>query len=487
MPPRPKLPSEDSYQHPYGVALNECLKDKQVKALDQFMGKRPGWTRSRTSGKYFSGLQELEKILGWPKWSDEDRRRIRAGYETSLRLRDQPGGQWRFDVIGIGALNYDHILTAEGYRQWALRRGASTELVDLRDDAETVVHSEAEIIDDLADIEDFVAHSYGGSAFNTIRLLATRSIGARVDFVGISGLPPKLSVVADGAPVEPLDPDGRPLERHLERLKDLAVPCVFVDPVDEVGGRCNSRIVPDGERGERRMCTWQGANEHLGAYVRANRAALASHLASSQWVHVSSLIDVDSAREVVSLLSDVTGRLPVRISFDPGELWCRTERPYVRELLALTSLLFVNAKELGQLVTNYCGFVPQVHTTEERAQEVLSLLQAESSVVVVKQQGQCLVASNRNGQVTTDEVALREPLSNVEDDTGAGDAFAAGYLSSLFESGLSRRAGALLGMQLAKAKVSVTGPPPEAEIKDLINNLRLVADHPLPDDSSTGR
>ncbi len=134
------------------------------------------------------------------------------------------------------------------------------------------------------------------------------------------------------------------------------------------------------------------------------------YAATAQCVHLSSLIG-DAAFEsqcrfALALPKDVV------LSFAPGAFYARRGLRELKSVLQRTSVLFVTQKELAELAGT--------ENLESAAQQVWALGVAVT-VVTLGEQGSW-VGSKGKGQFAP------SPQAHVMDTTGAGDAFAAGFL-----------------------------------------------------------
>src|SRR5206468_967530 len=100
-------------------------------------------------------------------------------------------------------------------------------------------------------------------------------------------------------------------------------------------------------------------------------------LSNARMVHVTSLLDPDSAGVLADLLGYVAGRHPgLCVSFDPGHVWANggdgvgTEA--VGRLLSLTSLLFLSEGELAAAARTYAGVMDDAVPERDLAEALLN-------------------------------------------------------------------------------------------------------------------
>lgn len=235
------------------------------------------------------------------------------------------------------------------------------------------------------DSESIVEESFeapGGSAANTIYALAHWGMSA--GFIG---------AVGD-------DEEGRQILSEFERVG------VDTQRIRILQGQRTGRVVGVVDRkGHRALYVQPAAN----LWLRLTEDDV-NYASIAQCVHLSSLIG-DAAFEsqcrfALALPKDVV------LSFAPGALYARRGLRELKSLLQRTTLLFITREELSELAGT--------ENLESAAQQLWALGVAVT-VVTLGEQGSW-VGSKGKGQFAP------SPQAHVMDTTGAGDAFAAGFL-----------------------------------------------------------
>ena len=274
------------------------------------------------------------------------------------------------EVAWLGALNIDHI-----YR---------VELI--LDDAETVV-SEAQSFP-------------GGSAANTIYGLA--NLGVETGFIG---------VVGD-------DADGKTL------LQDFQKAGVDTSQIRvKSGAKTGSVLCLSDKQGKRSLYVVPGANNLL-----AMDDLDSSYINQAKILHLSSFVDDRQFKLSLELM----GRLSTRLSFTPGAIYAPKGLKTLAPILNKTHILFVNQDEIQQL------------TGEDIIAGAESCLKQGCQIIVVTlgkgmtlkpdkeiSNAICYIRDAKN------EYAVETNRANTIDEvdaTGAGDAFATGFLYGLLNS-----------------------------------------------------
>jgi sugar/nucleoside kinase (ribokinase family) len=253
----------------------------------------------------------------------------------------------------------------------------------------------------------------GGSAANTAAWLA--AAGADVTFVGRAG-------------------DDEPGRAAAEELRAIGVDRrVALDP-DRSTGACLVLIDPGGER---TMAPDAGANDGLAAEDLADDL-----LAEAAHLHVAGYALLrEGSRAAARSAIERASRAGVTVSVDPSS--SALLDPGFLDLADGAGLLLPNASEAHAL-TGYSDPEAAARALAERFGEVV-------------------VTLGPGGALWTDGDALLRAaavaVDEVEDTTGAGDAFAAGFLSERVAGGSTAEALAA-GCRLAARAVSRPGARP---------------------------
>jgi len=265
-------------------------------------------------------------------------------------------------VVGLGALNIDHIYKVER----------------ILDDGEAVVNQ---------------AKSFpGGSAANTIYGLA--KLGVSTGFCG---------VVGD-------DDEGKVL------LQDFQTVGVDIGRIRvNQGAKTGSVLCLSDRQDKRSLYVLPGANNSL----TIDDLDL-SYINQARVLHLSSFADDRQFKVLLELIARLDSA--VKLSFAPGALYAIKGFQALAPILGRTYLLFINYNEIRQL-------------TEE---DIISgaescLRQGCQKVVVTLGKGGRLRKTTAVGYIrdAENEYIIESKPGYRKDTTGAGDAFAAGFLYGL--------------------------------------------------------
>ncbi len=271
------------------------------------------------------------------------------------------------EVVGIGAMNMDQLYRVERI-----------------------------LVDGEAAVEGFSLYP-GGSAANTIYGLA--KLGVRTGFAG---------AVGD-------DEMGRML------VEDLAKAGVDVSQIKvKKGAKTGSALCLSDNQGRRSLYVMPGANSSLEA-----EDIDLEYINQAKIVHLSSLVDESQFELQKQVIAQINPS--VKVSFAPGSIYTAKGMPKLAPLLNKTYLLFVNRSEMKQL-TGEDFAAGAKKCLEQGCHIVVTTLGNAKTKLATKADRAALVAhilSSEGEYLIESRVKPAEPIA---DTTGAGDAFAAGFL-----------------------------------------------------------
>ncbi len=333
------------------------------------------------------------------------------------------------DIVGIGAVNLDYIIDPRTPDDRALpaltaeTRGAVDNALAAFD-----YGSERAIGDDDADrLLAALAPLQprpgpGGSALNTMASIAAMRSGTSVGYVGVCGT------------------GGGQGFSFQQWLVELAIDTAHLAMDPGPPGICMSYT----ERGRRSLLTTQGANRSIMDHLEANAESLIDHLRGAAVVLATSfadLTDVTPLAEILEAVAATPGDRP-RLCCDPGALWSNEPLPTGTErVVGACDVLLVNAEE-------FRAWAPRLAEHDPTTRPTVIRKRADRIDVFSGHDHRAPSRTHHNDRVLSD--------AEVVDDTGAGDAFAAGYLLAL-ATALSDDDGIELGFRLAGEKLRWRG------------------------------
>ena len=248
--------------------------------------------------------------------------------------------------------------------------------IDFLYKVDEILPSEGEIF-----IKEF-SMSFGGSAANTI--VGLSRLGKKVGMVGCVGN----------------DREGK------EMLEDFKKERVDISEIDITNHRTGYALCFIDRDGKRAIYVYAGANDKVKLEKKIG------YLNKAKFVHFSSFIGKYPFNEQKKLIN----RLKVKLSFSPGSIYARKGLDSILPIIQRSYVVFLNREEIKRLTGK--GYV-------EGAKKMLEL--GASIVAVTLGREGCYIAS-KQGCFRVEGFS-----ADVVDTTGAGDAFAAGFLYGLLE------------------------------------------------------
>jgi sugar/nucleoside kinase (ribokinase family) len=328
----------------------------------------------------------------------------------------------RYDVLGIGNAIVDVIARAE--EDFLLAQGMRKGGMMLINEARA--HA-------IYDAMGPAVETSGGSAANTIVGLA--SLGARAAFIG---------KIKD-------DQLGRAYRHDIRAAGvNFATKPAVTGPST---GRCYVLVTPDGER---TMNTYLGAAQDLGpADIDADA------IAASAIVYLEGYLwDPQNAKEAFLKTAKVAHDAGRKVALTLSDAFCvdRWRDEFLQLMRSRTvDLIFANEAELHSLYQS------------SDFDAAIAALRADIDVAVVTRSEKGCLVTGPDGV----EAVPAFPVDRVVDTTGAGDLFAAGFLSGLARGADDRTCGRL-GALAAAEVIQHIGARPEASLKDLARENGLL-------------
>ncbi len=328
----------------------------------------------------------------------------------------------RFDVIGIGNAIVDIIARAE--EDFLLKQGMNKGGMALIDEPRAQA---------IYDAMGPAVEMSGGSAANTV--VGVSSLGSRSAFIG---------KVKD-------DSLGRAFAHDIR-----AAGVAYATPAAAGGAstaRCYVLVTPDGER---TMNTYLGAAQALGpADIDADMIAASAviYLEGYLW-------DPKDAKDAFVKAAEIAHRAERTVALTLSDAFCvdRWRAEFLHLMRSRTvDMIFANEAELHSL-----------YQTADFNTAVAALRADIGAAVITRSEKGCLVIG-REGT----EAVQAFPVEQVVDTTGAGDLFAAGFLSGLARGADDRTCGRL-GALAAAEVIQHLGARPERSLRDLARENGLI-------------
>lgn len=351
------------------------------------------------------------------------------------------------DIIGIGSLNLDYTLTTEKLE--ALPAAVHKELMaKIERGAERFAAEAAikEIIEFLGN--DYFRITLGGSAFNTCSAMAALASGLEVGCIGVAGSH------KSGAP------------DFIDSMNALGIDHRYVNLRE---GKDSGLCLSLNHDGIRSFLFAPGSNNDMATYLKDNYQTILEYVAKARLVQITQFADERIAVLLMQLLLDARIRNPLlKISCDPGYCWLENITPAVRNIIRTSDYLFLNTIEFNKLVSR-----KDINTDLAKAKVILTN-GGEQSTLIVKAETEIKIYQLENKEII-EQVFPIDVLSNEEivDATGAGDVFAAGFLTIILMHGDSVVTAAVeLGMRFMRAKLLLSPEKLYPELADIFKQYK---------------
>jgi sugar/nucleoside kinase (ribokinase family) len=336
------------------------------------------------------------------------------------------------DVVGIGALNFDYVIPDARNPEQGTVPGveAGAEVLDF------------EPLELQERIRDYcVQHPgyrlrFGGSAYLAIKTIESLPLNVSTGFVGITGTPQQLEHRLGW---------NTDLDRELTHLRSQE--WVF----RSLGHPGRALICLHG--GKRQWIgIAPGANEELWKRISEREAEgkdFTEYLASARWVHLTSLRDFSQFLQICERLREAKRRnRHLRVSIDPGHEYTTKHALGLLEAFKVADFVFLNQNEFSNLMGD------KRFPIQSRLKRLHGLVPEGAQVLVVKYKRRHeLLQVYRDGFVPYRY--WHRLVWRPEDDTGAGDVFAGGFIAGMLTPQLlgQQPAPILLGAKLAATKL----------------------------------
>ena len=272
------------------------------------------------------------------------------------------------ELIGLGALNIDHIYKVER----------------ILEDGEAVVEESGAFP--------------GGSSANTIYGLT--KLGIRTGFAG---------VVGD-------DVEGKLL---IQDFKNVGVDTSQI--IIKKGEQTGSVLCLSDKLGKRSIYVTPGANNLL-----TTKDINLTYIEQARILHISSLAGNRQFQLLLDLASELTPS--VRVSFSPGEIYAKKGLDVLAPILGKTYVLFVNQSEVQGLTGRDFRAGAEICLDHGCQIVVVTLGEGKRLTNDKRADALCYIRDVCNEYIIKSADRTKVPIV---DTTGAGDAFAAGFLYGL--------------------------------------------------------
>lgn len=318
------------------------------------------------------------------------------------------------DIIGIGAINFDYIFFCKEseYKNRMLPEFGQEYLNSTRE----------AIYEDINKLMYTTEHTNQlcGSAYFALKTAHAISPELKMSYVGVCGKPTKRELDAGFS---------SDVEEEFTFLHNTD--WLFYDEGEP--GIALVRLL----KGTRNWIDINtGVNSKLQEYIENKEKqegdnAFVEYLSRSKWIHISSLSDFDQFQFLVQKVRKAKEINPLlRVSVDPGFEYTKDHKLGLRDVFSIADYVFLNKNELENLIGDNS-------LSKENKYKVLASIfnnykLSNTQVIIIKSKSKHTLASFKGGKLIISNFWHRKMRENkIRNDTGAGDAFAGGFIASM--------------------------------------------------------
>ncbi len=320
------------------------------------------------------------------------------------------------DVIGIGAINFDFIFSSSKADDFT---GAKNRY----DDGEEIFVKEHVFQDELIKVQkhsELIQTQVGGSALLAIRTLKAMCSNLHTSYVGVYGNVPDFAI-------------GKNLPQNNEQLNEFF--SSFIDDstwmFKEEKTFTGCALVKLHKRKRQFINIFTGANDSLSNHIDVNgEARFIDFLAAAKWIHVTSLKSVFQFKNIMYYIKQAKILNPhLKVSIDPGYDYTKNHWKTLKEILHIADFVFLSKSELSNISQNL-GLSRKAKVLD--LGEELIKCKANPQVIIVKETSHSVLLNLINNKPFI-RTYYHKKLSNLNilNDTGAGDAFAGGFIAAM--------------------------------------------------------
>lgn len=320
------------------------------------------------------------------------------------------------DVIGIGAINFDFIFSGKKADVNDKKKS------DFDDGEENFVenHIFKENLSKIEKHSELIQSQVGGSAMLAIRTLKSMCPQLQTAYVGAYGNIPEYSKGKNFPNTE----DS--LKKFFSLFIDDAT-WLFNDNENTVG----CALVKLYRRQRQFINILTGANNSLlNCIQKKGEYEFINFLSSAKWIHITSLKDTSQFISIMEYVHQAKIKNPhLKISFDPGYDYTKNHWTTLKKFLPLVDFLFLSKSEASNISKNQ-GLSIKAKALE--LGEELKECGANPQVIIIKNTtSSVLINLIGNKPFVRTYYHQKLAYTKILNDTGAGDAFAGGFIAAM--------------------------------------------------------
>ncbi len=316
------------------------------------------------------------------------------------------------DIIGIGAINLDLIF--------------SSKKSDIRDKKASFDNGEESFVKkhvfderelNTKSYSEFLQAQVGGSALLAVRTVKSMCSQLTTAYVGVYGNIPS-SIKKTDLPQTPEE-----LKETLDSFIDDDS-WLFFDEKQDTG----CALVKMHKNQRQFINILPGANNSLYSNITEKGVeSFIAFLASAKWIHMTSLKDVFQFKQIANCVKEAKAKNPsLTVSIDPGYDYTKNHWKTLKEILPIADFVFLSSSELANISLNQ-GLSMRVKALDLGTE--LINIKANPQIIIVKNPSKTILLSLiDNTPYKRTYYHKKLAYTKVLNDTGAGDAFAGGFI-----------------------------------------------------------
>lgn len=329
------------------------------------------------------------------------------------------------DVICIGAINYDYMFHCTGLDLIVNGKSGdenlSNPISDVEDDILELVQKNKEYTTQI-----------GGSAFITLKVIKHILPGLKVAYTGVCGSPNDFDLrygKTNNVEQELAHLDNRDwLFTTKDRFEDIYHRTIAKSIVRLYNHSRNCiKIAP---------CANNTLLDRIQEQEERTGQSFAEYLSQARWIHLSSLSDFTQFEAIMQYVIQAKKWNPsLKVSMDPGSEYTSVWRERLQPLVNYADYIFLNKSEkrnLGlnarsarPLYQNLCDYFTAINPSPERT-------------LIIKYDDRHELLHFENGTSCIRTVRHQKLYQyQMNNDTGAGDSFAGGFISGMLDERLN--------------------------------------------------
>lgn len=349
------------------------------------------------------------------------------------------------DVIGIGAINYDYIFPCKKAFNNDSNPDNGEENIGVPNEI-----VEEEISELLSTGKKYYSTQVGGSSLLALKAIHAIDKSLSIGFVGVCGQASEFD------------------KRHGKNL-NLKSELSFINnqewlfytdestPIENrYIGKASVKLNKSNTRGGIDISL--GANDLIIDLIhkkeREEKVELTDFLSQARWIHISSLSRFEQFEKIMEYVIKAKSQNPfLRVSLDPGDQYTKHKKLNLQKYLKEVDYVFLNKKEYNNLILN--EDLPENEKRIKISTYFNDPENVKTKIFVIKSKSKHELIDFING---TSYVFYHKslPFYKINNDTGAGDCFAGGFIAGLLSDKLISQQPAPISLGVLAAKARMT-------------------------------